>query len=103
TFGTGETTKTVRIPILADALAEGVEQFDVKLSGPCVGATDPVTLACRTTGVAAAPKIGPQAISAVLIGDAQTTVQFTNAEFATIENSPAATLTVDRNATPQQL
>src|SRR5262249_29185367 len=65
TFGTGETTKTVRIPILADSLAEGVEQFDVKLSGPCMGATDPVTLACVNTGVPGAPKIGPQAISAV--------------------------------------
>jgi hypothetical protein len=102
-FGTGETTKTVRIPILPDALAEGIEQFDVKLSGPCVGAIDPATLACVNTSVPGAPTIGPQSIAAVLIIDAQQTVQVSAAEFATIESSPAATLTVDRTGPPHRL
>ncbi|HTO11676.1 MAG TPA: Calx-beta domain-containing protein, partial [Candidatus Binatia bacterium] len=103
TFGIGETTKTVRIPIVADAVAEGVEQFDVKLSGPCVGAVDPVTLACVNTSVPGAPTIGPQSIAAVLIVDAQQTVQFSAAEFTTPENAPAATLVVERTGPSHRL
>jgi len=39
TFGVGETTKTIVIPILADNLVEGAETFTVTLSGPTGGAT----------------------------------------------------------------
>src|SRR6185295_12005552 len=103
TFGPGETAKMVRIPVIADAVAEGVEQFDVKLSGPCGGAFDPTTLVCTATGIGGAPTLGPQSIASVLIVDAQQTVQFSAAEFRTIENSPAATLEVVRTGPPTRL
>lgn len=38
-FAAGETTKSVLVPILADALVEGMEDFDVKLSNATGGAT----------------------------------------------------------------
>jgi parallel beta-helix repeat protein len=38
-FAAGETTKSVLVPILADALIEGMEDFDVKLSNATGGAT----------------------------------------------------------------
>lgn len=38
-FAAGETTKSVLVPILADALVEGMEDFDVKLTNPTGGAT----------------------------------------------------------------
>ena len=34
TFGPGETTKIVRIPITVDAVAEGIETLYVQLSDP---------------------------------------------------------------------
>lgn len=38
-FADGETTKSVLVPILADAASEGMEDFDLKLSNPTGGAT----------------------------------------------------------------
>ena len=38
-FADGETTKSVLVPILADAASEGMEDFDVKLTSPTGGAT----------------------------------------------------------------
>src|SRR4029450_7839450 len=84
-FGQGETSKIVRIPVLADGVGEGVEQFDVKRSQPCAGAFDPVTLACLTGTFTGSPTVGPQAVAAVLIVDADQTVQFSAAEFSSAE------------------
>jgi len=38
-FADGETTKSVLVPILADAASEGMEDFDLKLTNPTGGAT----------------------------------------------------------------
>ena len=38
-FADGETTKSVLVPILADAATEGMEDFDLKLTNPTGGAT----------------------------------------------------------------
>jgi hypothetical protein len=86
TFGSGETAKIVRIPILTDAANEGVELLHLRVSAP------------QPTGAPGTPIIGPQAITTISIVDAQPTVQFGLAEFVSSEGQPVATVTVERTA-----
>src|SRR5439155_1041837 len=84
TFGPGDTTKTVRIPILVDAVSEGNETLYVQLSDP------------QPAGGTGAPLIGSQAMTTVTIVDAQPTVQFPSATVNATEGQPVATVTVQR-------
>jgi hypothetical protein len=86
TFGAGETSKTVRIPILPDALAEGTEFFHVKIGEPL------------PTGAPGTPSIGAQATATIVIVDAQRTVQLSRATYTVPEGSAVATITVERTA-----
>jgi hypothetical protein len=86
TFGAGETTKTARIPILPDALAEGTEFLYVRISEPL------------PAGVPGTPTIGTQNMATLFIVDAQATVQLSQATFKVAEGSAVATVTVDRTA-----
>ena len=86
TFGPGETTKTVRIPITADAAAEGIETFYVQLSDP------------QPSGTPRHAHDRPVALATVSIVDAQATVQFGQATFTVAEGQPVATVTVQRTA-----
>ncbi|HEY2992252.1 MAG TPA: Calx-beta domain-containing protein [Methylomirabilota bacterium] len=86
TFGPGDATKTVRIPILTDAVAEGNETFYVQLSDP------------QPIAVAKPPQLGAQTLSTVTIVDAQPTVQLPAANFNATEGQPVATVTIQRTA-----
>ncbi len=86
TFGPGETTKTVSIPILPDALAEGNEIVYVLLSD------------AEPSGATAPPSLGTQALATLTIVDAQPTLQFSAPTYTVIEGQPAAVVTVTRTA-----
>ena len=80
-FAVGETSKTVDIPILTDAIAEGTESLNLKLSNPTGGGT----LAAQRTAV-------------LIIGDDDTngSLKFNSAAFVVGESTASATITITR-------
>ncbi|HMC70350.1 MAG TPA: Calx-beta domain-containing protein, partial [Mycobacteriales bacterium] len=86
TFGPGDTTKTVRIPILNDGTATGNQTVYVEVSDP------------QPSGATGSPVLGSQTLTTLTIVDAQPSVQFPVATFTATEGSPAATITVQRTA-----
>ncbi|MEW6730990.1 MAG: Calx-beta domain-containing protein [Acidobacteriota bacterium] len=80
-FGSGETTKTFNVPVLADLLAEPNETVNLALSNPTGGATlgTPSTAVLTIVNVAAAG-----------------TLQFSAATYSVMENGGSATITVNR-------
>jgi len=86
TFGPGDATKTVRIPILTDGVATGSLTFYVQLLDP------------QPTAAAKPTQLGAQTLSVVTIVDAQPTVQLPMANFNATEGQPVATVTIQRTA-----
>ncbi|MFN8522600.1 MAG: Calx-beta domain-containing protein [Chloroflexota bacterium] len=81
TFGAGETSKVVSIPIVNDSLAEGAESFSVVLSAPTGGAV-----------------LGAPATATVTIADDDVggAVQFSAATYSVPEAAGALVVTVTR-------
>jgi len=79
-FEQGETTKTIVVPILSDALLEGPETFTVSLSTPTGGAT-----------------LGTPASTTITILDAEAVVGFALSSLTVSEAAPTATVTVLRS------
>jgi hypothetical protein len=85
TFGAGETSKTITVPIADDALAEGWETFFVTIGNP------------RPTGFLNSPAIDPMADTAgVAIRDNEATVGFAGARFEVNEQAGRAVIAVTR-------
>jgi hypothetical protein len=81
-FAEGETSKTVRIPIIDDSLVEPNESFTVKLSTPTSGAT--------------VPTAGATATVTIVSDDVGGTVQFSDSSYTVNESAGTATITVTR-------
>jgi hypothetical protein len=81
TFAAGQTTRTVIVPVLVDATAEGNEFVTLTLSNPGGGAT-----------------LGPRFVAQLKILDDEASVQFAKAEYPVTEGA-AASITVERTGT----
>jgi hypothetical protein len=79
-FEQGETTKTIAVPILGDALLEGPETFVVNLSNPSGGAT-----------------LGTPSSATITILDAEAVVGFALPSLTISEGAASATVTVLRS------
>ncbi|MEM7115905.1 MAG: Calx-beta domain-containing protein [Chloroflexota bacterium] len=84
TFNPGELTKTVTIDILDDILSEGNEDIRLALSSP----------------ISASIGLVPTATLTIFDDEVPPTVQFSSADFSTVEDSGSASVTVSVFPTP---
>jgi hypothetical protein len=80
-FAAGETSKTVKVPIVKDNLFEGDETVNLKLSNPQGGASLSPPASARLT---------------IVDGDSRPTLQFSSANYSVTELGGTATITVTR-------
>jgi hypothetical protein len=92
-FAPGETLKTVRVPVVADALAEAAETFRLVLSGPAAGSL------ARAEAVATIVDDGTAAVPALAIGDTAVSESAGSATLAVTLDQPTLETVTVRYAT----